>query len=37
MKTELVFGGAAMEPPEAHIHHFGPAWHNCFVGNTCGG
>ena len=35
--TELVLGGAATEPPEAHIHHFGPAGHNCFVGNTCGG
>ncbi len=35
--TELVLGGATMEPPEAHIHHFGPAGNNCFVGNTCGG
>ncbi len=23
--TELVLGGAAMEPPEERIHHFGPA------------
>jgi hypothetical protein len=35
--TELVLGGMAMEPPEAHIHHFGPAGHNCFVGNSHGG
>jgi hypothetical protein len=35
--TELVLGGAAREPPEAHIHHFGPAGNNHFVGNSCGG
>jgi hypothetical protein len=35
--TELVLGGGSTEPPEAHIHHFGLAGHNCFVGNTCGG
>jgi hypothetical protein len=35
--TELVLGGMAIEPPEAHIHHFGPAGNNHFVGNTCGG
>jgi hypothetical protein len=23
--TELVLGGTAMEPPEVHIHYFGPA------------
>jgi hypothetical protein len=34
--TELVLGGAAPEPPEAHIHHFCPAGHNHFVGNTAG-
>jgi hypothetical protein len=34
--TELVLGSAATEPPEAHIHHFGPAGNNCFIGNTCG-
>ncbi len=28
--TELVLGGAATEPPEAHIHHFGPPGHNDF-------
>ncbi len=33
---ELVLGGAATEPPEAHIHHFGPAGNNCFVGNSRG-
>ncbi len=33
--TELVLGGAATEPPEARINHFGPAGHNHFVGNTC--
>ncbi len=33
--TELVLGGTAPEPPEAHIHHFGPVGRNCFVGNTC--
>jgi hypothetical protein len=35
--TKLVLGGAVMEPPEAHIHHFGPAGNNCFIGNTCSG
>ncbi len=35
--TELVLGGTATEPPEAHIHHFGPAGNNYFIGNTCGG
>jgi hypothetical protein len=35
--TELVLGGAATEPPEAHIHYFGLAGHNCFVGNSRGG
>jgi hypothetical protein len=34
---ELVLGGAVMEPPEAHIHHFGPAGHNRFVGTSRGG
>ncbi len=34
--TELVLGGAATEPPEARIHHFGPAGYNCVVGNTSG-
>ncbi len=34
---ELVLGGVATEPPEAHIHHFGPAGHNHFVGNSSGG
>jgi hypothetical protein len=33
--TELVLGGAATEPPEVHIHHFGLVGHNRFVGNTC--
>jgi hypothetical protein len=32
--TELVLGGAATEPLEAHIHHFGPAENNHFVGNS---
>ncbi len=35
--TELVLGDTATEPPEVHIHHFCPAGHNHFVGNTCGG
>ncbi len=35
--TKLVLGSAAAEPPEEHIHHFGPEGNNCFVGNTCGG
>jgi hypothetical protein len=34
--SELVLGGMATEPPEAHIHHFGPAGNNCFIGNICG-
>ncbi len=33
---ELVLGSAAMEPPEAHIHHVCPAGNNCFIGNICG-
>jgi hypothetical protein len=35
--TELVLGGAAMQPPEAHTHHFGPAGHNRVVSNSRGG
>ncbi len=35
--TELVLGGMATKPPETHIHHFCPAGHNRFIGNTCGG
>jgi hypothetical protein len=35
--TKLVLGSVATEPPEVHIHHFGPAGNNCFIGNTCGG
>ncbi len=35
--TELVLGGVATELPEVQIHHFGPAGHNHFVDNTCGG
>ena len=34
--TKLVLGFVAPEPPEAHIHHLGPAGDNRFVGNTCG-
>jgi hypothetical protein len=34
--AELVLGGEATEPPEAHIHHVGPAGNNCFVGNSRG-
>jgi hypothetical protein len=30
-----VLGSTAMEPPEAHIHHFGLAGNDCFIGNTC--
>jgi hypothetical protein len=37
VEMELVLGGMAQEPPEAHTQHFGPAGHNRFVGNTCGG
>jgi hypothetical protein len=33
---ELILGGMAMEPQEAHIHHLDPAGHNRYVGNTCG-
>ncbi len=33
--TKLVLGSVATEPPVAHIHHFGPAGNNCFIGNTC--
>ncbi len=29
---KLVLGSSAMEPPEAHIHHLGPAGDNRFVG-----
>jgi hypothetical protein len=32
--TKLVLRCAASKPPEAHIHHLGPARHNRFVGNT---
>jgi hypothetical protein len=35
--TELVLGSMATEPPEVHIHHFGPVGNNCFIGNTCSG
>ncbi len=35
--TKLVFERAATEPPEVHIHHFGPMGNNFFIGNTCGG
>jgi hypothetical protein len=35
--TKLVLGIVAKEPPEAHIHHFGLAGNNCFIGITCGG
>ena len=35
--TKLVLGSMAIKPPEEHIHHFGPARNNCFIGNTCGG
>ena len=35
--SKLVLGCTASKPPEAHIHHFGPAGDNCFVGNTDGG
>ncbi len=34
---DLVLGGVTMEPPEAHIHHFGPSGHKSFIGNTCSG
>ncbi len=34
---KLVLLSVATEPPEAHIHHFGPAGNNCFIDNTCGG
>jgi hypothetical protein len=34
---DLVLGGMATEPPEAHIHHFGPERNNYLIGNTCGG
>ncbi len=34
---ELVLGDVATEPPEVHIHHFGPAGNNCSIGNTYGG
>ncbi len=34
---ELVMEGTTTEPPEVHIHHFGLAGNNCFIGNTCGG
>jgi hypothetical protein len=32
--SKLVLRCVALKPPEAHIHHLGPAWYNCFVGNT---
>ncbi len=35
--SKLVLRCTASKPPEAHIHHFGPAGDNCFVGNTDGG
>jgi hypothetical protein len=35
--TKLVLRSSALEPPEAHIHHFGPARNNRFVGDTHGG
>jgi hypothetical protein len=31
---ELGLGSAALEPPEAHIHHAG---NNCIIGNTYSG
>ena len=34
--TKLVLRCAALKPPEAHIHHLGPAGHNRFVDNTDG-
>ncbi len=34
--SKLVLRCAAAKPPEAHIHHLGPAWYNRFVGNTHG-
>ncbi len=36
--AELVLGGAAMEPPEAHIHHFALARNDSIVGKSpsCG-
>jgi hypothetical protein len=34
--SKSVLRSAATEPPEAHIHHFGPAGNNLFIGNTCG-
>ncbi len=33
--VKLFLESATTEPPEAHIHHLGPAVDNCFVGNTC--
>jgi hypothetical protein len=33
--TKLVLGSSATEQPELHIHHFGPAGNNSFIGNTC--
>jgi hypothetical protein len=35
--TKSVLGHTATKPLEAHIHHFGPAVNNFFVGNTCDG
>jgi hypothetical protein len=35
--TKLDLGSVATEPPEAHMHHFGPVGNNCFIGNTCRG
>jgi hypothetical protein len=34
--SKLVLRCVASKPPKAHIHHLGPAGHNCFVGNTDG-
>jgi hypothetical protein len=34
--SKLILRCAASKPPEAHIHHLGPAWYNRFVGNTHG-
>jgi hypothetical protein len=34
---ELALESEATEPPEVHIHHFGPAGNIFFIGNTWGG
>jgi hypothetical protein len=31
---KLILGCAAMEPPNLHIHHLGPAGDNSFIGNS---